>query len=121
MQPLLNRIMLYVRDVQATCDFYARHFGFACEKQADDRVTELRPANGGAILMVHPAGKSVKTGQVTVKLVFDTQDVEGFKEQCEAQGLKFGATHKADGYSFANAKDPDGNSISISSRAFACR
>ena len=26
-----------------------------------------------------------------------------------------------DGYSFVNAKDPDGNSISISSRAFACR
>ncbi|AXP04454.1 VOC family protein [Pseudomonas bijieensis] len=120
MQPSLNRIMLYVRDVQATCDFYERHFGFSHEKKADDRVTELSPANGGAILMVHPAGKAVKTGQVTVKLVFDLQDVEGFKAKCLAQGLKFGATHKADGYSFANAKDPDGNSISISSRAFAC-
>src|SRR3546814_15700337 len=71
-------------------------------------------ANGGAMLMVHAAGKGVKTGQVTVKLVFDTRDVEGFKEKCMAQGLKFGATHKADGYSFANAKDPDGTALSIS-------
>jgi hypothetical protein len=69
--------------------------------------------------MAHPAAKSVKTGQVTVKLVFDIEDVDGFKERCLAQGLKFGVTHKADGYTFANAKDPDGNSISISSRAFA--
>nr|WP_256572710.1 VOC family protein [Pseudomonas sp. NFACC08-1] len=121
MQPSLNRIMLYVRDVQATCDFYERHFGFTSQRKTDDRVTELSPANGGAILMVHPAGKAVKTGQVTVKLVFDLQDVEGFKAKCLAQGLRFGATHRADGYSFANAKDPDGNSISISSRAFACR
>ncbi|MFC6573506.1 VOC family protein [Pseudomonas brassicacearum] len=100
---------------------YERHFSFTSERKTDDRVTELSPANGGAILMVHPAGKAVKTGQVTVKLVFDLQDVEGFKAKCLAQGLKFGATHRADGYSFANAKDPDGNSISISSRAFACR
>lgn len=121
MEPTLNRIMLYVRDVLATCAFYEQNFGFVSEKHTDDRVTELRSANGGAILMVHAAGKSVKTGQVTVKLVFDTRDVEGFKEKCMAQGLKFGATHKADGYSFANAKDPDGNTISISSRAFACR
>jgi hypothetical protein len=34
------------------------------------------------------------------------------------QGLKFGATHQANGYAFANAKDPDKNTVSISSRAF---
>ncbi len=119
MHPSLNRIILYVRNVQETCDFYQRHFGFVSERDADERVVELRSANGGAILMVHLAAKSVKTGQVTVKLVFDIEDVDGFKEKCLTQGLKFGATHKADGYTFANAKDPDGNSISISSRAFA--
>ena len=29
-----------------------------------------------------------------------------------------GAIHQANGYQFANAKDPDKNSVSISSRAF---
>jgi hypothetical protein len=35
-------------------------------------------------------------------------------------GLEFGSTHHdhANGYCFANAKDPDGNSISVSSRGF---
>jgi hypothetical protein len=30
-------------------------------------------------------------------------------------GLKFGAVQEADGFEFANAKDPAGNSIPISS------
>lgn len=54
--------MLYVKNVQATCDFYERYFGFVSEHFADDRVVELRSANGGATLMAHPAAKSVKTG-----------------------------------------------------------
>jgi catechol 2,3-dioxygenase-like lactoylglutathione lyase family enzyme len=110
--------MLYVRNIEATRAFYERHFGFKCSVEPNDRVAELKSPNGGAILMIHQAAKSVKTGQVTVKLVFDVEDVEVFKKQCSTQGLDFGSTHNADGYSFANVKDPDGNSISISSRAF---
>lgn len=117
----LNRIMLYVRNIDDTRVFYERYFGFSAESRDDDRVVELKSAHGGAILMVHQAAKSVKTGQASVKLVFDVEDVEGFKQHCSALGLEFGSTHKADGYCFANAKDPDGNSVSISSRAFANR
>lgn len=69
--------------------------------------------------MVHQAGKGLKAGQASVKLVFDVEDVESFKSHCAKQALVFGATHQADGYSFANAKDPAGNSVSISSRRFA--
>ncbi|MGS1024100.1 VOC family protein [Burkholderia glumae] len=111
--------MLYAKDVQATCAFYKRHFGFECEFDSDGRIAELVSPHGGAIIMVHQAGKGLKSGQASVKLVFDIEDVEGFKDRCAKQGLEFGASHKADGYSFANAKDPDGNSISISSRRFA--
>ncbi len=32
--------------------------------------------------------------------------------------MKFGATHSADGYSYANVKDPDKNSVSVSSRSY---
>lgn len=119
MNALLNRIMMYVRNVEATCAFYERHFGFERSQVPNDRVIELKSPKGGAILMVHQAAKGVKSGQVTIKLVFDIEDVERFKQQCATEGLDFGSTHKADGYCFANAKDPDGNSISISSRAFA--
>jgi hypothetical protein len=49
-------------------------------------------------------------------LVFDVRDIEAFKAQAAVNGLMFGGTHRADGYSFSTGKDPDGNSVSISSR-----
>ena len=52
-------------------------------------------------------------------IVFAVSDVRGFKAERESAGLKFGVVHKADGFEFANAKDPAGNSISISSRGIA--
>jgi hypothetical protein len=52
-----------------------------------------------------------------VKLVFQVKDVAAFVAEAGERGLKFGAIHEANGYSFANAKDPDKNSVSVSSRA----
>ncbi|CAG9266305.1 VOC family protein [Paraburkholderia caribensis] len=118
MQASLKRILLYVKDVESTCAFYQRYFGYTATHDNDDRIVELTPPHGGAILMIHQAAKGVKAGQATVKLVFDVEDVDAFKARCADEGLVFGATHRADGYSFANAKDPDGNSVSISSRGF---
>ncbi|MGT2477618.1 VOC family protein [Paraburkholderia terrae] len=53
--------MLYVKNVEATCAFYERHFGFHRSCDPNDRVIELKSPNGGAILMMHQAAKSVKT------------------------------------------------------------
>jgi hypothetical protein len=52
-------------------------------------------------------------------LVFDVEDVVSFHNSSAETGLIFGPVHTADGYAFANCKDPNGNSISISGRAFA--
>jgi predicted enzyme related to lactoylglutathione lyase len=114
----LGRIVLYVRDVEATLAFYERHFGYARSQDEGDRIVELVSQDGGANLMIHPAGKAQKMGQVLVKLVFDVEDVEAFCAGAAANGLAFGPVHRADGYCYANAKDPSGNAISVSSRAF---
>ncbi|MDE1993334.1 MAG: VOC family protein [Rhizobiaceae bacterium] len=114
----LGRLVLYARDVEATVDFYERYFGFKPLRRDGDRIVELLAPDGGASLMIHPAAKSQKMGQVLVKLVFDIKDVEAFRDACAKEGFEFGPLHRADGYMFANAKDPCGNSISISSRAF---
>jgi catechol 2,3-dioxygenase-like lactoylglutathione lyase family enzyme len=121
MRVRLGRIVVYARDVEKTAAFYARHFGFEISREPGDRIVELIGPQDGAHLLVHPAAKSQKTGQVNVKLTFDVEDVESFARQSANSGLKFGALHKGDGYVFANAKDPDGNSISISSRAYRKR
>jgi len=114
----LGRLVLYARDVEATIGFYEKHFGYKAVRLDGDRIIELIARHGGANLMIHPAGKAQKMGQVVVKLVFDVRDVEAFCIESQAKGLEFGSIHQADGYQFANAKDPSGNSISVSSRAF---
>jgi predicted enzyme related to lactoylglutathione lyase len=114
----LNRLVIYARDVEATVAYYEKHFGFEVLRLPGDRIVELVARDGGANIMVHPAAKGVKLGQVAVKLVFDAEDVSGFIEEAARNGLIFGPEHPANGYSYANAKDPCGNNIQVSSRTF---
>jgi len=119
--PQLNRLIIYTKRVPEMIAFYTRHFGYAVRQLPGDRIVELLPEAGGAALLLHPAAKSQKEGQALVKLVFDVEDVEAFCREAKADGLDFGAVHQADGYTFANAKDPSNNSVSVSSRAFVVR
>ena len=118
MDAIFDSVTIYARDVQKTADFYRRFFGFVGSGEAVEGLILLTSPNGGAGIAILQAAKSVKLGQVGVKLSFAVRDVEAFKLESERRGLKFGSTHLANGYSFANAKDPDKNSVSISSRAY---
>ncbi len=114
----LNRLVIYAKNVEETARFYERHFGFAATRLPGDRIIELVARDGGANIMLHQAAKGQRHGQSIVKLVFDVEDVEEFCRLAAKDGLVFGVIHKADGYLFANAKDPCQNSISVSSRAY---
>lgn len=114
----LGSIVIYARDMQKTAAFYSEHFGFETTGEVVEGLIELRAAQGGAGILIHQAATAVKLGQVGVKLSFHVEDVAAFAAGAAAHGLKFGAIHQAKGYQFANAKDPDKNSVSISSRAF---
>ncbi|MGO7170548.1 VOC family protein [Rhizobium leguminosarum] len=114
----LYRLVIYAGKVEETARFYEKHFGFKATSLPGDRIVELVAQDGGANIMLHQAAKGQRSGQSTVKLVFDVEDVEAFCRRCAENGLEFGAIHKAEGYQFANAKDPCQNSISVSSRAF---
>ncbi|API51795.1 glyoxalase [Rhizobium leguminosarum] len=114
----INRLVIYAGNVEETARFYEKHFGFKVISLPSDRIVELVAQDGGVSIMLHQAAKGQRSGQSTVKLVFDVEDVEAFCRRCAENGLEFGAIHKGDGYQFANAKDPCQNSISVSSRAF---
>ena len=115
----LNRILIYTKRLAEMVAFYSQHFGYVAKQLPGDRIIELLPDAGGIVIMLHPAAKSQKEGQALIKLVFDVEDVDGFCRKAKAEGLEFGAIHQADGYAFANIKDPSNNSVSVSSRAFA--
>ena len=117
----LGRLILYTRKIDDMAAFYCRYFGYTEQRLPGDRIIELCPPGNGMTLLLHLAAKGQKQGQSLVKLVFDVPDVTGFCDRARANGLQFGAIHQADGYVFANAKDPSGNSISVSGRLFATR
>lgn len=114
----LGSILIYARDMQRTAAFYRDHFGFETSGEVVEGLIELHATHGGARILIHQAAKSVKLGQVGVKLCFHVDDVAAFATRAAQGGLEFGKIHQANGYQFANAKDPDNNSVSISSRAF---
>ena len=118
MQAVLATIIIYARDIPKTVAFYSQHFGFETTGEITEGLAELKSRQDGINILVHQAAKSIKLGQVCVKLSFDVQDIVAFVEAAQTQGLVFGPIHQANGYKFANTKDPDNNSISISSRAF---
>lgn len=119
MKSPLGTVIIYARDIKRTAAFYSDHFGFKTTGEVHEGLIELQAASGGAGILIHQAAKSLKLGQVGVKLSFHVEDVKGFVAAAGKKGLKFGTIHEANGYQFANAKDPDKNSVSISSRS--CR
>ncbi len=112
--PVFGRVVIYAKDVEAMVSFYCDTFGFEVLRDPADRIVELRHPEGGGVINLHPAAKSQKMGQVLVKLCFDVRDVEAFV----AQNPQFGPIHRVPGYEFSNAKDPCGNNVQVSSRAF---
>ena len=119
--PILGSLVLYTGRIDEMADFYCRFFDFSVHRSESDRIVELSPKSAGMTILLHPLASRQKEGQVLVKLVFDVEDVAAFCASAKSKGLEFGKVHEADGYSFANAKDPARNSVSVSSRAFSKR
>lgn len=117
----LGRIIIYTKRLEKVAAFYCKYFGFEMLRLEGDRIVELVSQGVGAHILLHPMSAGRKDGQTLVKIVFDVEDVEAFCRDAKERGVQFGAIHRADGYCFANTKDPAKNSISVSSRAFAKR
>jgi catechol 2,3-dioxygenase-like lactoylglutathione lyase family enzyme len=119
---VISGVVLYVRDLPKVAAFYQEHFGFVPVPAKKPGWLILAGEKGACSIALHRAAKSQRSG-AAMKIVFRVRDVGKFVAARGRAGLKFGPIHDADGYQFSNAKDPAGNSISISSRdeAFASR
>lgn len=117
----IGRIILYANDVDAMVAFYAHHFGFRAKSIPGEQVTELTPVEGGAILLIQNADAGLIHGQSILELVFDVIDVDDFVTRAIERGLPFSSVVQAEGYRYARTTDPNGNTISVSSRAYMAR
>jgi predicted enzyme related to lactoylglutathione lyase len=115
MAPPIVRIILYVKDIPKVASFYQRHFGMKPMPSQVEGWLELRNGAGSCNIALHQAASTQKSGAAS-KIVFGVADVRKFKKEREEDGLKFGPIHEAENFEFANAKDPAGNSVQISSR-----
>jgi predicted enzyme related to lactoylglutathione lyase len=111
----VSRIILYVRDIPKVAAFYRTHFGLRPLPSTETGWLELDAPRGGCRIALHQAAVSQKRGS-EIKIVFAVKDVAKFVRERAATGLKFGVVHKAASHEFANARDPAGNSIQVSSR-----
>jgi predicted enzyme related to lactoylglutathione lyase len=109
-----------VKDITTVAEFYQTHFGYSPLPGSSSGWLELQGIGGGCNLALHQAAKTQKSG-ASIKIVFGVKDVAAFTEERKPAGLEFGPIHHAEGHAFANAKDPAGNSISISSRGMGTR
>jgi predicted enzyme related to lactoylglutathione lyase len=119
--PQIMRVILYVRDIPKVAAFYQRFFRMRPLPGASKGWVELAGPAGGCTVALHQAAVSQKSG-AAMKLVFGVVDVRAFRKAKEKEGLKCGVIHQVpegDGFEFFNAKDPAGNSISVSSRGLA--
>ena len=96
--------------------FYMEHFEYI-EEPGSTPGWRVLTKGEGCTISIHQAAKGQKSG-AAIKIVFAVADVPKFIAERSKGGLKFGTVHQAEGYEFSNAKDPAGNSISVSSRAF---
>src|ERR1700733_8239617 len=111
----VSRIILYVKDVARIAAFYQQHFGMKPLPGSEKGWVEISSGKRGCNIALHRAASSQKSG-AAMKIVFGVSNVKKFKAEREADGLRFGPVHSIGEFEFANAKDPAGNSIQISSR-----
>lgn len=111
----VSRVILFVTDIPRVAAFYQQHFGMKPLPGGEAGWLELSSGKHGCSIGLHKAASRQKGG-AAVKIVFGVPDVRKFKAEREADGLRFGPLYSPGEFEFANAKDPAGNSIQISSR-----
>jgi predicted enzyme related to lactoylglutathione lyase len=116
----ISRIILYVRDIPKVAAFYQKHFGLQPIFPTEKGWLEIGAPDSGCRIALHQAARSQKRGS-EIKIVFAVKDVKTFTSERAAAGLKFGVIHDAGSHQFANARDPAGNSIQVSSRGHGQR
>ncbi len=115
-----NHVMLYVRDVQASLQFYADKLGFRVLESFDYNGTivyaRLLPPKGQTTLALHlPEQGQESLASSGVRLYFEVKELDAACRQLEKAGGKLLSPPKQMpwGWKHAYLLDPDGHEISL--------
>jgi catechol 2,3-dioxygenase-like lactoylglutathione lyase family enzyme len=113
----ITRIVLYVRNVEKSAEFYRRVFELEVVGTPEKGWVELNA--GGCKIALHQASKTADFRRAAAKIVFGVKDVAKAKALLESRGLKLSAIHVAPNSTFCNGKDLEGNLLCIGNRGVA--
>ncbi len=110
----VTRIVLYVKNVEKTAEFYQRVFELKPVAPPEKGWIEL--GAGGCNIALHQASKTADFRPAAAKIVFGVKHVAKTKALLERRGLRLGAIHRTPHSTFCNGKDPEGNLLCIGDR-----
>jgi predicted enzyme related to lactoylglutathione lyase len=120
----LNRVIVFVADVERCAAFYRDVFGFTVRPSDEPSKEWIELETGGCRLAFHkargPNGPiDSPTGSPTSphKIVFFAEDVEAARGAVVARGATMGKVHKFKSLVLCDGKDPEGHAFQISNRA----
>jgi predicted enzyme related to lactoylglutathione lyase len=119
----LNRIIIFVGDVEKCARFYTDVFGFAA-LPSDHASTEwIDLDTGGCRLALHkargpngPIDTATGSPSNPHKIVFFAEDVEASRAAIVARGAKMGEVRKFGALVLCDGQDPEGHVFQISNR-----
>lgn len=119
----LNRIIIFVANVQKCAQFYQQVFGFKPVKSDDDPTEWLELDTGGCRLAFHKVhgvkGKVTSpTGGVRNphKIVFFAKNVESARTKITARGGLMGPVRKFGKLELCDGQDVEGHVFQVSNR-----
>ena len=119
----LNRIIIFVGDVQKCADFFRDVFGFTAVPGDDDPAEWIELDTGGCRLAFHKArGGKGRIGFPTGgsrnphKIVFFAENVAAVRELLVKRGAKMGKLHQFGKLILCDGDDPEGHKFQISNR-----
>jgi predicted enzyme related to lactoylglutathione lyase len=120
----LNRVIIFVGDVQKCARFYADVFGFEVLPSNHASAEWMELDTGGCRLAFHkahgpdgPIDSPTGSPMNPHKIVFFAEDVEAARGTVVARGAVMGDVRKFGPLVLCDGKDPEGHVFQISNRA----
>ncbi|HWB93149.1 MAG TPA: VOC family protein [Puia sp.] len=107
----LNRVILFVQNVELLKGFYRKNFRFEVLEEIRDEWVVL--GAGNCELALHKAGVAVDSGETNnVKIVFETdEDLGSLREGLVRNNVSMGEIRSFEGFTdlFCDGRDAEGN------------